>query len=228
MPHERIKQKTLLGPEGENPIPSAATAAADVGTVLAEISHSWSNALDVIGSSLRQRQRATNVGEAARGPLDEVHAQLGAMAALHRRLCEPPHDGQLFEGFCRALCLDAVLCFDRTDVMPHVRIEEDANLSFRCRQRLRYILVELMTNALKHEMRGGEFSAVWIDVRTLPEGWIELSVRDSFDTPRSIGQIPPLVERLARDLGGVVTLEVSPGYVTRIRFLPKEQSCQVS
>lgn len=150
------------------------------------------------------------------------------MAALHRRLCEPPHDRQLFEGYCRALCFDVVLCFDRPDVMPHVRIEDDANLSFWCRQRLGYILVELMTNALKHGIRAGEFSAVWIDVTTLPEGWIELSARDTFDTPLSIGRMPTMVERLARDLGGVVTLDVSTGYVTRIRFLPKEQSCQVS
>jgi two-component sensor histidine kinase len=94
----------------------------------------------------------------------------------------------------------------------------EAGLSIRCEHRLALIVVELMTNALKHgrpPMSGG---VVWIQLGFCGEAELELVVTDNFEPPAGEPPMPAIVAALVEDLGGDLRVCCRPAYRTRVRF----------
>ena len=186
-------------------------AAPDV--MMRELNHRWCNGLQVVVSTLRLCQREP---ASADDRISALCAQVQALAALHRRLSAPP-PASGFEGYCRALCLDLILAFDRTEITPFVSIAEAA-LSPRCAQHVALLVVELLTNALKHGRAPGNGGAVSVTLRRVRRQ-LELVVADNFDTPaEAASQAPRLVCALVQTLGGTLTIQADGRYATRILF----------
>ncbi len=183
--------------------------------MMLELNHRWCNGLQVIVSALHLCQR----DPATAGDLISVLcAQVQALAALHRRLSAAPPGG-CFESYCRALCLDLILAFDRTEITPWVSMS-DVALSPRCAQHVALLVVELLTNALKHGRapeNGGAVSVTlcWVGRQ------LELAVVDNFDMPAEAAfRAPRLVGALVQALGGTLAIQADGRYATRILFHP--------
>ena len=185
--------------------------------LIAEMNHRWFNGLQVIEASLRRCDRHAASPDALRRSLAALSTQIQAMAALHRRLSALKGVGEGLERHCRALCMDLALAFDRTDITPSVAMV-DARLSARSEQRLALIVVELMTNALKHGRPPTSGGVVWIQLRFLGEAELELVVTDNFDPPAAQPPMPAIVAALVEDLAGDLRVCCRPAYRTRVRF----------
>ncbi len=180
--------------------------------VIAQINRFAANSLQQVGWEL-----AACGGEASDNLLRTL-TQVGAMTSLHRRLSTPPRPGERIEDYCRGLCGDVVLALGRGEVRPRLAMC-DTPLSCGRSLGVAILVVELMTNALKHGAAPREGGTVWVAMRPLCDGRLELSVSDSFAPP--INPHPPrprLIETLAHALSGELIIGVRPTYTTRIRF----------
>jgi len=209
---------------GEPPLPflgiPALSAAADsTALVLKEMNHRWFNALSVISISLHLCARRGDASDALRATLDDLHEQIHAMAKMHRRLSDPPATGASIETYCRALCLDVLLCFGRSDILPQLQFC-DARLPEACTLKLGAIVVELMTNAVKHgrpDPSGG--GVIWLALRPTNNGHLELVMTDNFAAPTcATPPRPRLIDALVRDLSGELEIMARPGYTTKIKL----------
>jgi two-component sensor histidine kinase len=186
--------------------------------LIAEMNHRWFNGLQVIEASLRRCDRHAASPVALRRSLAALSMQIRAMAALHRRLSALTGVGEGLERHCRALCMDLALAFGRTDIIPSVAMI-DAGLCARSEQRLALIVVELMTNALKHGCPPASGGVVWVQLRFLGEAELELQVTDNFEPPAAPeAPTPAIVAALVEDLGGDLKVSCRPTYRTRVRF----------
>ena len=203
-------------------IRALSTAPDSTALVVKEMNHRWFNALSVISISLHLCARRGDASDALRATLVDLHVQIQAMAKMHRRLSEPPAAGASIEPYCRALCFDVLSCFGRNDILPRLQFC-DARLPEACALKLGAIVVELMTNAVKHgrpDPSGG--GVVWLALRPADNGRLELAMTDNFAAPTcATPPRPRLIEALVRDLGGELEVMARPGYSTKIR-LPQD------
>jgi two-component sensor histidine kinase len=183
--------------------------------ILAEMNHRWSNGLQVISAALWR------YGERQAADMDEQLVGLGnqvqAMAALHRRLSGPPSCEETFEAHCRSLCRDVVRSFGCPDVTPWLEMDEPG-LSFRGEYRLALLVVELMTNALKHGRPPSQGAMVWLTLKRAAPSHLELTIWDNFDPPDPDVTSPKIVGALVADLRGTLTVELSPAYRSQVRI----------
>ncbi|MGC1304848.1 MAG: sensor histidine kinase [Caulobacteraceae bacterium] len=186
--------------------------------LLSELNHRWANALQVISASLHLCASRSTSRESMVCGLNKIQQQVQAMAALHQRLSRAPELGTHIGGYCNALCLDTILSFGCESITP-VFEASSIPLSQGCAMRLGALVVELMTNAIKHGAVKANDGVVWMSLHLVGGDWVELSVRDNFAAPhRSDPPRPRMVEALALSLSGELTIRVRPTYTTRLRF----------
>ena len=198
------------------PIPGLSTPALG-DLALEEMSHRWCNALQSLSATLRSCQADGASLAFIQARLKGIDHQILAMAALQRRLSRSPAQDQSLEGYCRALCMDVLLAFGREEITPSVRMCE-VTLSLARVHRLGAIVVELMTNALKHGRAPPDGGTVRVSMTALDDGRLELLVSDSFPPPAAPPARPRMVEALVEALGGELNVETEGGYRTCIRF----------
>ena len=185
--------------------------------VLEELNHRWFNTLQVLSSSL-QSLRHTGASPATLDDrLTRIDLQIRAMAALHRRLARSPDQHQTLEAYCQALCIDLLLAFGREEITPWVGMC-DVSVSPATAVRVGALVVELLTNALKHGRAPAEGGTVWISMKRLDDGRLELTAADSFPAPVAEPVSPRVIEGLVARLHGELSIQMETGYMTRIRF----------
>ena len=183
--------------------------------VLSELHHRWFNNLAMLSGSLRVcGARSQSIGEIRLGIAD-IDRQIQSMAAMHRRLYEPPTAPHYVEGYCRELCLDVVRAMGREDIAPWVNMC-DVSLSPKVLSVLGAIVVELMTNALKHGRSPRDGGIVWLRLRQLLCSDLELVVTDNFLPPKGECRIPALLQAMVSQLGGCLAVSLSPGYTSKL------------
>jgi two-component sensor histidine kinase len=185
--------------------------------VLEEMNHRWFNALQVLSNSLKSLRRPDGLSATLDERVARIDFQIRAMAALHRRLARPPAQNQTLETYCHALCIDLLLAFGREEIRPWVTMGDIA-VSPATSVRVGALVVELLTNALKHGRAPAEGGAVWISMRRLGGGRLELTAADSFPAPTEEAVSPRMIEGLVARLGGDLSVQTETGYMTRIRF----------
>jgi len=185
--------------------------------IWSELSHRWYNWLQVMTVTLRGMSHECETSAVTR-QLNLLSDQVHAQAALHRRLSAPPPSGEL-ERYCRALCLDLLLAFGRTEIAPWVSMPDVALSTYRT-QVLGLLVTELMTNALKHGRAPEAGGVVSLTLEQVGQD-LQLTFADNFAPPDAMGcAAPRMVAALAQILGGTLTVDTAPGYLTRIRFPP--------
>jgi two-component sensor histidine kinase len=113
--------------------------------------------------------------------------------------------------------MDVLLAFGRTEITPRVSMPWTA-LSPHLAQHVALLVVELLTNALKHGCAPADGGYVSISLRPHADG-LELVAEDNFPGP--LGQAadtPRIIAALTASLGGTLLVETSLGYVTKVRF----------
>jgi two-component sensor histidine kinase len=193
---------------------SPAEHISDEAMLLAEFNHRLFNTLQIIAAMVSRCRRDTS-GCATPLLLGELEERLSALGALHRLLSVPASAPGL-EDHCRRLCMLLVRAFGREDVTPWV-VMEDLDLSAEQIFRLPLLVVELVTNVLKHSLADQEGGAVWVDLRQR-HGQIELLVSDSRKAPGPIFRPSRIVEALAQGLHGEAFVKDAGGWVAGALF----------
>ena len=187
-------------------------------TLLKELHHRVKNNLQVISSLLRMQSEALENAD-ARAALRESQQRVLSMALIHERLYGSEQMDRIdFSEYARALVVELLQSYSIGGA--HVRSRFDlAIVSLDVDQAIPcgLILNELVTNALKYaypEAAHGElrvtlkqFGAevqlvVEDDGRGLPPGF-------NWQTSKSLGL--PIVEILAKQIGGTLSVESGPG-----------------
>ncbi len=124
--------------------------------LLAEFNHRLFNTFQIIAAAVHQCRRDLT-------SLVDLESRLVALGRLHRLLSRAaPRTG--FEDHCRSLCGLLVQAFGRDDVTPCV-VMEDLLLTPEQAYRLPLLVVELVTNVLKHSLKDQADGTIWIDLR---------------------------------------------------------------
>ncbi len=212
-------EPSLLFPQGDVMSLPTAPSKSRFGEslVVSEMHHRWANTLAVLSGTLRTCNRGTPSTAEILRRIGNIERQVQSMASMHRRLYQPATALETVEGYCRSLCIDVVLSHGREDVTPWVDMC-DISLPQEALTTLGAIVVELMTNTLKHGKAPEVGGIVWFSLTPTTGGHLELSVSDNFAPPGTIPVPPKMISALVRDLGGDVSIRLTPGYTTRIRI----------
>lgn len=165
-----------------------------------------------------QHQEAADV-------FDEAQARLQTIARIHRRLYDPARADQPVGQYLQELCSDLLDATGARNIVclvdaPPVRLDL-ARLTT-----LSLLVVEVVTNALKHAFHGTERGTITIRFETLGAGQASLSIADNGpgipatfdpDTSRSLGF--RIVQGLAGQLDGTLTYANEGGTVVRLVFV---------
>jgi two-component sensor histidine kinase len=185
----------------------------DETVLLAELSHRMSNTLQIIAAMVARCRRDTD-GSASPLLLRELEERLRALGALHRLLTTAPPPEAL-ENHCRKLCMLLVQAFGREDVALWV-VMEDVDLSPEQRFRLPLLVVELVTNVLKHSLADQNGGVIWVNLRQRRDD-IELAVSDSRITPGQPMFAPsPIVKAIAQGLNGEAFVKDAGGRIAGV------------
>jgi two-component sensor histidine kinase len=186
----------------------------DETVLLAEFNHRLCNTLQVIAAMVAQCRRDTD-GSATPVLLGHLQERLQALGALHRLLATAPPP-EAFENHCRKLCILLVQAFGRGDVTPWVVIE-DVDLSPEQSFRLPLLVVELVTNVLKHSLADQNGGTIFVDLRQRRDD-IELTVSDTRTTPGPVFAPSTIVKTLAQSLEGEAFVTDAGGRVAGARI----------
>ncbi|MGC1301212.1 MAG: sensor histidine kinase [Caulobacteraceae bacterium] len=182
-------------------------------TLLAELNHRLFNTMQVIAAQVAQCSRADGATP-VRPHLEALRDRIQALGALHRLLAYPACES--FEEHCQTLCRLLIAAFDRSGVKAWVRMETVA-IGRREERYLALLVVELVTNVLKHSLTEGSEGTLWIDLQVQRDG-LELRVCDSRKAPVRVFGPPRMAEALARALGGQALVCDRDGYAVVVRF----------
>jgi two-component sensor histidine kinase len=185
--------------------------------LIQEQTHRFYNTLQIINSHL-SLIATPGAPEELSLQLAGIRNRIMALSQLHRRLGQARDPEQTLEGHCRQICLDLIHASLRGDLrlslcMERVAVRPDAET------RLVYLLVELVTNAIKHSRQDGA-GTIWIDLRRRSSDELELLVRDNGVGPwcSPTAAPPRMALALAQSLGGDLRIMGDGGFTAQARF----------
>lgn len=176
-------------------------------TLLREVNHRVKNSLALVSAMLALQSRSID-DEALRGQMEDAHARIRTVAAVHERLYgSSGTDFVQLDAYLTGLCDD----LQRTGIGGALKIEvaaEPVRLSNDRAVPVALVLNELVTNALKYAYGGGG-GTVRVDLRKQADGEVCLTVRDEgvglpadFEERRAASLGFRIIDGLTRQLGG--------------------------
>jgi two-component sensor histidine kinase len=185
--------------------------------LLRELNHRHLNGLQSIANAIARLRREPSLA-LTRVRLADLEERIFAHSSLHELLSEAPSPEQL-EIHCLALCFNLVRIYGCEDITPYVHLEA-AELSAAQTFWLSLLVVELVTNVLKHSLAEERGGTIWVDMRLLQEREVELTVCDSRRShlgDRAIRE-PRIANALVQLLAGTLDVLRDDGFVVRVRF----------
>ena len=190
----------------------ADTQVSDV--LIQELTHRFLNSLQVIDSLVSAALRQSG-SDSLKEDTAVIRQRLAALADLHRRLTGG-FDGGGLEERCAAICQDLLCTYGSAAVDLRLKIEAQPLAPGR-EGRLVLLLVELVTNALKHGLRGGGWLCVAL--RASGNDKCELVVANETLRPLApdLGLEPKVAGILAQSLDARLSVQTTPqGRVVRV------------
>ncbi len=193
-------------------------------TMFHELQHRVANNMQFVSSVLDlQRRSVGRSPEGAMAALEEAGRRLDTMARVHRRLHDP-RSGDDFGRHIEALCQDMLEAAGTLDVTCRVSVGAAPQSPERLLA-LAMLIVEALTNALKHAFVGRDGGIVAIELHAVPEqpGHLHLRVTDDgVGLPEGVDvlRLPSLgwkiIQSLAAQLSGQLSYGPADGAGTRI------------
>jgi two-component sensor histidine kinase len=182
--------------------------------LLAEFNHRLCNTLQIIAAAIDQCRKDLR-DRADMTSLVNLEGRLTALGRMHRLLSRPaPHVG--LEEHCRSVCILLLQAFGREDVTPCV-VMEDTTLSAAQAYSLPLVVVELVTNVLKHSLADQTGGVVWVNLHAR-DGQIELTVTDNRKAPTAGFGPSWIVSALVRGLHGEAFVRTGDGWIVGARI----------
>ncbi len=185
--------------------------------LLRELNHRHLNGLQSIVTAIARLRREPTLAR-TKARLADLEERIFAHASLHKLLSDAPRPEQL-EIHCLALCFNLVRMYGREDITPYVHLDA-AELSAIQTFWLSLLVVELVTNVLKHSLAEEQGGTIWVDMRLLEQREVELTVCDSRRSllaDRAIRE-PAIANALVQILAGKIDVLRDDGFVIRVRF----------
>ncbi|ACL56668.1 sensor histidine kinase [Methylobacterium nodulans] len=190
-----------------------------------ELQHRVANSMQFVAALLAlQKRQAAHDPQAALNALDEARLRVELMARIHRRLYDPASLERPIGAYLQEICSDlldatgarTVIC--RVE-MPPVRLDLSRLTT------LSLLVVEVVTNAIKHAFPDGARGTITIRLEPLAAGRLLLTITDDgrglpadFDQQVRDRLGFRIIQNLAAQLGGQVRYESKGGTVARLEF----------
>ncbi|WP_434623549.1 sensor histidine kinase [Azospirillum sp. B2RO_4] len=193
-------------------------------TMFHELQHRVANNMQFVSSLLDlQRRSIARSPEGAMAALEEAGRRLDTMARVHRRLHDP-RSGDDFGSHVEALCRDMLAAAGIPGVACRVTVRAAPQSPERLLA-LALLIVEALTNSLKHAFAGRGGGTVTIELKPVPgePGQLHLLVMDDgiglpegFDVQRLPSLGWKIIQSLAAQLSGDLSHGPADGSGTRI------------
>jgi two-component sensor histidine kinase len=147
------------------------------------------------------------------------------MSQLHRRLHDPRAAEQPLPSYLQELCTELLDATGARNVVCLIDAD-DIRLDLTKLTALSLMLVELVTNSLKHAFKDREGGTISINLKRLPSGLVSLSVGDdgpglpSVNNQASPGLGFKIIQGLASQLGAELQVAGSGGSMNKVIFTP--------
>ncbi|KQP94881.1 ATPase [Methylobacterium sp. Leaf113] len=194
-------------------------------TMFQELQHRVANNMQFVAALLTlQKRKVGDDPKAALTALDEARVRLETISRIHRRLYDPSSIEGPVGQYLKELCADLLDATGAQNIvclvdMPPVRLDLSQLTT------LSLLVVELVTNALKHAFPDGRRGTITIQIERLDPERLQLTIADdgrgmpvNFDpeTSRSLGF--RIAQGLAGQLGGQLDYSNAGGTVVRLAF----------
>jgi two-component sensor histidine kinase len=194
-------------------------------TMFQELQHRVANNMQFVAALLAlQKRKVAENPQAAISVFDEAQARLETIARIHRRLYDPARADQPIGQYLQELCSDLLDATGARNIVCLVDVPP-VRLDLPRLTTLSLLVVEVVTNALKHAFRESERGTITIRLEALAAGQAALSIADdgpgipaSFDPARSRSLGFRIVQGLATQLDGTLTYANDGGTVVRLVF----------
>lgn len=191
-----------------------------------ELQHRVANTLQtVVGIFGVAQRRIASAPDQAATLLEESSARISAAADVHRRL----HDPTLFEKGLETILADAVAAtIDRRTINLRFDIEA-LPLTFDQMSAITMLAIEAANNAQKHVFGTGRGSTFDVSLKARGSDTIALTVRDDGPGHAVIGDAGRsglgmrIIEGLAKQMGGRLTVRSDHGTEIRVEFLRRQR-----
>lgn len=194
-------------------------------TMFQELQHRVANNMQFVAALLTlQKRKVGDDPDAARAALDEARVRLETISRIHRRLYDPERISLPVGGYLQELCTDLLDATGARNVVCLVDVPP-VSLDLTRLTTLSLLVVEVVTNALKHAFEPGERGTITIRLERLGGELMVLTVADDgkgmpkgFDpgTSKSLGY--RISQGLAGQLGGALTYGGTAGTTVRVEF----------
>lgn len=203
--------------------------AADQRTMFRELQHRVANNMQFLSALIHMQKRQIGADPgAARKVLDDTEERLRAIARLHRRLYDPANANLPVGEFLQELCTDLL---DAANAQNIVCLVDAHQVVFGLNHltTLSLLVVELVTNALKHAFEPTQKGVIKIQLQPLEDDSYSLIVADNGkgfrpsaqDNRRtSLGAM--IMQGLAAQLNGQLTYRSEGGTVACVQFKPDD------
>lgn len=198
--------------------------------LIRELYHRTKNNMQVISSILCLRARTIH-DQGLKKVLQEINNKIQSMALVHKKLYESKDLStlKLKNYFSDLISLIEQSYLESRDSIKLIYRAEDVSVLIDTAIPLGLVLIELLSNSIRHGFPKGQKGEIYIRLRKKPQDKIVLEVQDNgkglpqgFDVEKDGGLGLKTVMGLARDqLGGKVTFESQEG--VRCRILIKEE-----
>lgn len=206
-------------------------------TMFQELQHRVANNMQFVAALLAlQKRKITDDPKAAAAAFDEAQARLETIARIHRRLYDPSRIDQPVGPYLQELCADLLEATGARNIVCLVDVPP-LRLDLARLTTLSLLVVEVVTNALKHAFTGSERGTITIRLEQMPESpqgamqgpmqgpMAALTIADDgpgipagFDPAASRSLGFRIVQGLAAQLGGELTYANEGGTVVRLLF----------
>ncbi len=194
-------------------------------TMFQELQHRVANNMQFIAALLTlQKRKVGSDPAAAVAALDEARVRLETISRIHRRLYDPDRISLPIGQYLQELCADLLDATGAQNIVCLVDVPP-TRLDLTRLTTLSLLVVEVVTNALKHAFPQAERGTITIRLERLDAARVALTIADNgrgmpaaFDpaTSRSLGV--RISQALAGQLDGVLTYGGERGTVVRVEF----------
>jgi two-component sensor histidine kinase len=188
-----------------------------------ELQHRVANNLQFAAALLHAEKRSLSGDSAAADALDAAESRLEMMSRVHRLLHDSAAVDAPIERYLEDLCRDLI----ETVASSHIRLRVDAapiHLDLESLMSLSLIVVELVTNSLKHAFKGRTEGTITVKLQrkektcilTVADDGCGIAAREDHRKADGLGQ--DILRSLASHLQGTISLESGKGTTARLAF----------
>ena len=194
-------------------------------TMFQELQHRVANNMQFVAALLTlQKKKVGNDPKAAVAALDEARVRLETISRIHRRLYDPERVSQPVGQYLQELCSDLLEATGAQNIICLVDAPK-VQLDLTRLTTLSLLVVEVVTNALKHAFTPEERGTITVRLEQLTPERLMLTIADDGkglpvtfnpDTSKSLGF--RISQGLANQLGGILQHSNEGGVVVRLEF----------